>query len=151
MVVGEIMTRYIVRVSYDESAFQAAELMRRNKIGVLPVVRGTSVVGMVTDRDIVTRCIAQGRTPIETAVDRIMSQPAVCVEAVTPIPEAMALMAKHKVKRLPVTQSGALTGMVSLSDLTGAMPPNTIAETYQNIFAGGQADTGSSFLDTLFT
>ena len=125
MVVGEIMTRYIVRVSYDESAFQAAELMRRNKIGVLPVVRGTSVVGMVTDRDIVTRCIAQGRTPIETAVDRIMSQPAVCVEAVTPIPEAMALMAKHKVKRLPGTQSDTLTRKISLTKFTESIPPNT--------------------------
>ena len=72
MVVEEVMSRYIVRVSYDESAFRASELMRRNKIGVLPVVRGTSVVGMITDRDLVTRCIAQGKLPIETAVDRIM-------------------------------------------------------------------------------
>jgi CBS domain-containing protein len=145
------MTRYIVRVSYDESAFRAAELMRRNKIGGLPVVRGNSVVGMVTDRDLVTRCIAQGKTPIETAVDRIMSQPAICVETSTPVPEAMALMARHKVKRLPVTQGGVLAGMVSLSDLTGAMPPDTIGETYQNIFTGGQANTGSSFLNTLFS
>lgn len=151
MVVGEMMSRYIVRVSYDESAFRAAELMRRNKIGVLPVVRGNSVVGMVTDRDIVTRCIALGRTPIETAVDRIMTQPAVTVEAATPVAEAMALMAKHQVKRLPVTQNGSLTGIVSLCDLPQAMPPETVAETYRNIFAEGQADAGHSFLDTFFS
>ena len=151
MVVSEAMTRYIVRVSYDESAFWAAELMRRNKVGSLPVVRGNSVVGMITDRDIVTRCIARGRNPLDTAVDRIMTQPAVCIEAASPLPEAAALMARHRVKRLPVTQNGALAGMVSLSDLPRAIPSDAVAETYQNIFAEGQADAGNSFLDTLFT
>ncbi len=151
MVVEEVMSRYIVRVSYDESAFRASELMRRNKIGVLPVVRGTSVVGMITDRDLVTRCIAQGKLPIETAVDRIMSQPAICIEAATPVHEAVSLMARHKIKRLPVTQKGALVGMVSLSDLTKSISPDAIAKTYQNIFTGGQADSGNSFLETFFT
>lgn len=151
MTVGEVMTRYIVRVSYDESAFRAAELMRRNRIGVLPVVRGNSVVGMITDRDIVTRCIARGRVPLDTAVDRIMTQPAVCVDAAAPLPEAMALMTQHRVKRLPVTRNGALAGMVSLSDLPGSISSGAVAETYQNIFSEGQADAGNSFLDTLFT
>lgn len=152
MVVSEVMSRYVVRVSYDESAYRAAALMRRSKIGVLPVTRGTTVVGVITDRDIVTRCIAMGRTPLETTVDAIMTQPPVVVEVSTPVDQAMALMAKHQVKRLPVVQKGALAGVVSLSDLLGAVPQQAVAGAYQDIFTPNSgSDSGPSFLGSLFT
>lgn len=152
MLVSEIMSRYVVRVSYEESAYRAAELMRRSKIGVLPVVRGSSIVGVVTDRDIVTRCIAMGKAALDTSVDVIMTQPPVVVEAGALVSEAMALMAKHKIKRLPVVQKGALAGMVSLSDLPGTVPQESVAGAYEDIFAPGTgSDSGPSFLGTLFT
>ncbi len=151
MTVGELMSQYIVRVSYDESAFRAAELMRRNKIGVLPVVRGNSIVGVITDRDIVTRCIALGKKPIETSVDRIMTQPAISIETVAPVTEAAALMARHQIKRVPVTRNGALVGMVSLCDLPRAMPSELVAGAYRDIFTCGPSDAKQTFLDTLFS
>lgn len=150
MTAGERMTRYVVRISYDESAFRAAELMRKNRVGVLPVVQGGKVVGVITDRDIVTRCVAGGRSPRDTIVDRIMSRPAVCVESSAPLPDALALMAESKVKRLPVLKDGALVGMLCLSDAAPTASEALLSETYRSVFSK-DSDEGYFFFRTLFS
>lgn len=151
MLVSDVMSRYVVRVSYDDSAFRAAELMRRNKIGVLPVLRGNSVVGVVTDRDIITRCVALGKPPLSTTVDSIMTSPAVCVEVETPLAEAMEQMARKQIKRVPVLSGGRLSGMLSLCDLPGKVSGKSVAGTYQQIFTpGAGSDSGPSVWSTLF-
>ena len=150
MTAGERMTRYVVRISYDESAFRAAELMRKNRVGALPVVQGGKVVGIVTDRDIVTRCIAGGRSPLDTIVDRIMSRPAVCVESSSPLPDALALMAENRVKRLPVLKEGKLVGMLCLSDAAVSSSETLLSETYRSVFSG-HSDEGSFFFHTFFS
>ena len=151
MDLSELMSRYVVRISYDESAARAAELMRRNRIGILPVVQGDRVVGVLTDRDLVTRCLAPGAVPIETAVDRIMTRPAVSVEWNAPVGDVLTLMARHQVKRLPVTRQGNLIGMVSLSDLPPALSDTVVADAYRKIFSGAPSSGGNAAWESIFS
>ena len=151
MKVADLMSRYVVRVSYDETVFRASELMRRNGIGVLPVMRDRSIVGVVTDRDIITRCVARGKQATQTIVDSVMTQPPVSIEASAPVDEAMALLSKHQIKRLPVTEGGQLCGMLSLSDLSTTQPKQAMAETYTDIFTPSGSDSDSSYFDSMFS
>lgn len=119
MNVKECMTSHVIAVSPEENAAVAARLMARYNVGALPVraVDG-SLCGMITDRDLVLRCMALERAPEKTAVSRIMS----CrVKSVTPdasVYQAASIMAKEQVRRLPVVEGRKLVGMLSLGDLS---------------------------------
>lgn len=119
MKVRELMTPRVIRISPEESTAVAARTLTHYNIGALPVCGADGqLCGMVTDRDIVTRCLAAGRQPENTAVRDIMSRNVVSAMPEMDAGAAASLMARQQVRRLPVVEKGSLCGMVTLGDLS---------------------------------
>ncbi len=118
MKVRDIMTQPAIYVDPAESVEVAARTLTHYNIGALPVCNsGGKICGVVTDRDLVTRCVASGRRPSETAVREVMTGK---VEQVQPDMDAAVaahMMGRLQIRRLPVVENGKLCGMVSLGDL----------------------------------
>lgn len=118
MKVRDIMTNSVIKIHPEESVEVAARALAHYNIGALPVCdAGGKVCGLVTDRDLVTRCIAANRSPSATKVREVMTNRVLSVAPDTQIGVAAHLMGRQQVRRLPVVENGALCGMVSLGDL----------------------------------
>ncbi|MBM7579484.1 CBS domain-containing protein [Jeotgalibacillus terrae] len=116
MNIREVMTDEIYTCKITDSVETAAELMKTHNIGVLPVLdKNGSPAGMVTDRDIVIRGVAEHK---EQTVDQVMTHELIHVTPDTPAEEAADLMASTQVRRLPVIENGQVIGIVSLGDLS---------------------------------
>ena len=119
MKVQEVMTQTVIRISPIESAAVAARTLTHYNIGALPVCGGDGrLCGVLTDRDIVTRCLAAGQQPEKTLVRSIMTNNVVSVRPDMDLGVAASLMARRQVRRLPVVENGSLCGMISLGDLS---------------------------------
>ena len=120
MKIRDVMTDTVIRISPDENVAVAARMLTHYNIGALPVC-GTngSLWGVVTDRDMVTRCLASGRSAEMTPVRDVMSGNPVWVTPETEVSEAARLMGTRQIRRLPVLEAGKICGMVSLGDLSG--------------------------------
>ncbi len=118
MKVQELMSGKLVRIAPEENAQVAARLLSRHNLGSLPVcTREGKLRGMLTDRDIVLRCVAAGEEPAQTKVSDIMTRRLITVDADASVQKAAEIMAREQVRRLPVEQEGKLVGMLSLGDL----------------------------------
>ena len=118
MEVKELMNPGVVWVEPTATAALAARLLSRHNLGALPVCAGDGRLrGMVTDRDIVLRCVAAEEDPAQTPVRDIMTRGCATVTPQDDCREATRLMAQQQVRRLPVVDRGKLVGMISLSDL----------------------------------
>ncbi len=137
MKVREVMTAPAIRISPEESVEVAARTLAHYNIGALPVCGSDGrLCGLVTDRDLVTRCVAPGMKPGQTAVRQVMTGSIVAARPDMDAAEAATLMGSHQVRRLPVMENGRLCGMVSLADLvadgmTGAA--NALSDICSNI------------------
>lgn len=116
-IVKDIMTKEILAVLPDNTVEEAAVLMYENDIGSVPVVFEGKIKGILTDRDIVVRCIAKGKETSKTKVFEVMSNNVTSLSPEQTVHDAITLMAKEKVRRLPVTKNGVIDGMVSLADI----------------------------------
>ena len=118
MKIRQIMSSPAISVGEGETVEVAARTLAQYNIGVLPVcnTRG-EVCGMVTDRDLVTRCMAANKQPGKTTVKEIMTGQVASIQPDTEIGVAAHLMGRLQVRRLPVVENGRLCGMVSLGDL----------------------------------
>ena len=118
MKVCDIMTGKVVSVSQREPITAAARLMKRHNLGALPVCDDEGRLrGMVTDRDIVTRCVAADMDPADTMLREIMSRGIRTCSSQDTVDTAAETMRKEQVRRLPVTDEGRLVGIVSLADM----------------------------------
>jgi CBS domain-containing protein len=118
MKVKDIMTKEMEVIPGSASVKEAAEIMKRYDIGSLPIVEGSRVVGILTDRDIVLRSDAPGHDPNEVTVKDIMTGKLAVVSADQDVTEAARLMAERQVRRLPVVDRDMqLIGIVSLGDI----------------------------------
>lgn len=121
MKVRDVMTSPAIRIHPEEPVSVAARRLEHYNIGALPVCGSDGkVCGMVTDRDIVVRCLAAERRPENTTVEQVMTGRVLTVDAETSLADAAKLMGEQQIRRLPVVQSGKLCGMLSLGDLAGA-------------------------------
>ena len=112
------MTKPVIRIHPDEPVSVAARTLEHYNIGILPVCGADGRIrGLVSDRDLVTRCIAAGRSPSNTPVRQIMTSQVIWAGADDDVAEAAALMGSRQIRRLPVVENGKLCGMVSLGDL----------------------------------
>lgn len=119
MNVKSCMNTHVIAVTPEESVAVAARLMARHNVGVLPVkARDGSLCGMITDRDMVTRCMALERSPAETSVARIMTSRVASIAPTATLEQAADKMAREQVRRLPVVEGRRLVGMVTLGDLS---------------------------------
>lgn len=114
----DVMSRRVISVRAEEPVSAAARLMKQTNVGALPVCdSGGRLRGLVTDRDIVTRCVALGSDPEDTPVSEIMTRGIVSAQEETPVEECAGNMARLQVRRLPVTENGRVVGMLTLADL----------------------------------
>ncbi len=118
MKLKDIMTQSVVSIHPEESVAVAARSLTHYNIGALPVCADDGkVCGVLTDRDLVTRCLASGKTPENTKVREIMSAQVISASPEMDTAVAAHLMGRQQVRRLPVVENGKLCGMVSLGDL----------------------------------
>jgi len=96
---------------------EAAQLMREGHIGSLPITADEQLVGMITDRDIAMRVVAEAADHTNTSVGDVSSRDLVTVEPDEDLDEALQLMARHQVRRLPVVENGRLVGIVAQADI----------------------------------
>ena len=118
MKLRDIMTQSPVKIHPDESVAVAARMLTRHNIGVLPVC-GTDgkLCGVVTDRDLVTRCMASQRSAEQMRVRDVMTGRVISAAPDMETGAAAHLMGREQVRRLPIVENGKLCGMVSLGDL----------------------------------
>lgn len=118
MKIRDIMTDSVVKIHPEETVAVAARTLAHYNIGILPVCGGDGrVCGLVTDRDLVTRCMAAGRSPENTRVREVMTGQVVSAQPDMDTGAAAHLMGRQQIRRLPVVENGRLCGMVSLGDL----------------------------------
>ena len=116
--IREIMTSNPSTVEPDKTVVDAARIMKQEDAGVVPVTENGRLTGMVTDRDIAIRVVAEGRDPQSTSVREVASKDLVTVDPEQDLDEALRLMAKHQVRRLPVVEEdGRLVGVVAQADV----------------------------------
>lgn len=118
MKLRDVMSNPVIRIRPEESVAVAARTLARYNIGALPVCGSDGrVCGLVTDRDIVTRCLAANRSPSTTTVRDVMTSQVVSARPDMDTGLAAGLMGREQIRRLPVVENGRLCGMVSLGDL----------------------------------
>lgn len=121
MQVRHVMSSPVIRIGAEESVSVAARTLTHYNIGVLPVCSSDGrLCGVVTDRDIVTRCLAANRSPEDTTVRQIMTSQVLSVKPDMDAGAAAHLMGRQQVRRLPVVENEKLCGMLSLADLAGS-------------------------------
>ncbi len=123
--VRQVMTPRVTAVSPDASLVEAAQLMRARDIGDVLVTEHGRVLGVLTDRDITVRAVADGADPLTVSCRAICTPEPVMVTTDTPVSEAVHLMRRHAVRRLPVVENGQPLGMVSLGDLAERHDPGS--------------------------
>ncbi|MGC8936153.1 MAG: cyclic nucleotide-binding/CBS domain-containing protein [Candidatus Methanomethylicaceae archaeon] len=114
--VSEFMTKKLVTISPEASVFEASRLMSEKNIGSVIVVEGKRLVGIITERDVLTM-VSSRLSPEKTQVKEIMSKPVVACTPECNIDEAASLMQAHKIKHLPVVKGDELVGIFTTYDL----------------------------------
>ena len=132
-IVNEVMTHDPRSLTPESTVAEAARFMRDDDVGSLPLVEGSKCIGMVTDRDIVLRVVAESR-PLDAPVREIAAKQLVTIDPQQPVDEAMRLMAEHRLRRLPVCdEEGRLVGIVAQADVALYASPEQTGETVAEI------------------
>jgi CBS domain-containing protein len=127
------MTPTVSTAGPSQSLADAAKVMKGDDVGSVPVVDGELLVGILTDRDIVVRAVAEGRDPQTVKVDEIASREPVTVQPDQNLDDALELMVRHQVRRLPVTEDGRLVGMLAQADIAVEAKPKRVGEAVEEI------------------
>ena len=131
--IRDLMTRSPATAEPSRTVAAVAQIMAQEHVGPVPIVEGGRLVGLVTDRDLVIRVIAEGRDPNSTTIGEIASADLVTVEPDTDLSEALQLMAQNQVRRLPVVEGGQLVGIVAQADIARAADEEQTGEVVQQI------------------
>ena len=116
--IREVMTSKLCSIDTDKSVAYAAKMMRDEDVGIAPIVEGDRLVGVLTDRDIAVRVVAEGRDPEQVKVTEVASRDVVTLDPQQDLDEALRLMAQHQVRRLPVVEEdGRLVGVLAQADV----------------------------------
>jgi len=133
----DIMTPNVECVQEHQTLVDAARKMRDLDVGALPVCGDDDKLrGIITDRDIVVRCLADGGDPASVTAGSLTQGKPVTIGADDSVDEAMATMAKHQVRRLPVIDGHRLVGIISEADIAQNAPSGDVAETVEAVTEG---------------
>jgi CBS domain-containing protein len=121
------MTKPVLRIDEDSTAQQAAEVMGRKHVGALLVTKREDVVGIITERDILSKIIATQDSLEETGVKEVMSKSLVTVDRDATGEDAIRAMVENDVRRLPVTENDRIIGIFTTSDVTKLVSMNQVA------------------------
>ena len=125
--IKDVMTKRPRTLPEDASLMDAARIMRDEAIGDVIVTKSDGrACGILTDRDIVVRALAESRDPLTTRLSEVCSRTIVDIEPERTIDEAVKLMADHHIRRIPVMENGKPVGVVSLGDLAQARDPHSV-------------------------
>ena len=136
MKVRDIMSTDVETATPDTTLEQIATMMKEQDVGSIPVVDGDELTGIVTDRDIVVRCIATGDDPSEVEAEQILSGDLQTVEPDDDVEQAARIMSRHQIRRLPVVEDGELVGMVSIGDIAVKEDEDTAGDALEDISEG---------------
>lgn len=132
--VSDVMTRDVEAAKPDMTTQEAARVMRDRNIGSLPVVEGTRVIGLVTDRDITIRAVADGKSPGDCRVQDVMSKDVVCVREEDSLAEAERIMHDRQLRRLPVVKDeGVLVGYLAFAKVARNEDPEQTGQVIQGV------------------
>ncbi|MDX6408425.1 MAG: hypothetical protein QOE13_1496 [Gaiellaceae bacterium] len=115
--IRDVMTSNPCTIDAESSVAYAAKMMQEEDVGLAPIVEGDKLIGMLTDRDIATRVTAEGRNPDQVKVRDVASKQLVTIDPQQDLDDALRMMAKHQVRRLPVVEDGRLVGVVAQADI----------------------------------
>ncbi|MET0514217.1 MAG: CBS domain-containing protein [Nitrospiraceae bacterium] len=115
--INQLMTRQLVALPTGTSVVEAARVMNNNKIGSVFIEKNESIVGIVTEPDIVRKVVGESKQPFFVPVESIMSSPVIGIDERRPITEAADLMQQHGTRHLAVMKSGTIVGVLSVRDL----------------------------------
>ena len=116
------------------NAADAAAMMKQFDTGVIPLAEGGRLVGLVTDRDLVVRVLAERKDPLEVRLQEIATTAPITVSPDTKLSDARSMMAEHRIRRLPVVKAGELVGILSLGDVALAdASERAVGETLEEI------------------
>jgi len=145
MKVSEVMTTEIETVPLNSTLEEVASIMKVEDVGAVPVIdEDDDLVGIITDRDIVVRCVAEGKDPSETRVEVVLSHDLETIEPDADLEEAVQLMSDKQIRRLPVCEDGELVGMLSIGDVAvktpdGATPARLLRDISHGVKGNGAA------------
>lgn len=136
MLLREIMQRKVTTVSTDCTIREAAQKMKDYRVGYLLITNSGELKGCITDRDLAT-WLAEGRDPDEARVSSIMQRNVITANPDTDVFNASKIMARRRVRRLPVMEDGSLVGLVSSSDIASVIEEEVdnflhVEEAYQH-------------------
>ncbi|OIO64725.1 inosine-5-monophosphate dehydrogenase [Candidatus Woesearchaeota archaeon CG_4_10_14_0_2_um_filter_57_5] len=120
--VMDAMTTQVITVTPEQSAEDCAKIMAAKRVGSVLVLKGNRPIGIITEQDLVRKLMAQGQNPATTPAKDIMDDRLVTIPRDTDISEAIALMAKHVIRHLPVAEDGKLYGMITAKDILKIEP-----------------------------
>jgi len=120
--VEDVMVKEVITISENSTVKEAAEVMNKFEIGCLIAVRKGKAIGIITERDLLKRVVADTRDVTKTEVKDVMSSPLVIVEPSMDLEEAVKLMFQMKIKKLPVVDGKRLVGLISLTDIARFQP-----------------------------
>jgi CBS domain-containing protein len=122
-------------IGEGDSVATAAQRMRDLGVGALPICGADDRLhGILTDRDIVVKCVAEGRDPAQTRTGDLAQEALVWAKAAAPVGEVLHKMENHRVKRLPVIEDHRLVGMISEADLARGLNPRRLAEFVEKVY-----------------
>ncbi|QIZ07328.1 CBS domain-containing protein [Priestia megaterium] len=141
-IIRDIMTEEVECCTLLDNVYEVALKMKQLNVGAIPIIDQEKLVGMITDRDIVVRGVAE-KHPGSTKVEDIMSNDLITVTPDSSSKDAAKLMAKHQIRRLPVVEEGKLIGIVSLGDfaireLTDDQAKEALTEISEQNYNGAQ-------------
>jgi CBS domain-containing protein len=132
--ISEVMTSDPRSVTADSTVAEAARLMRDEDAGIVPITEGDRLVGVVTDRDIAIKVAAEGKDAQSTKVSEIAASNLVTIDPQQDLDEALRLMAKHQVRRLPVVEEdGRLVGILAQADVARHADPARTGKVVEEI------------------
>jgi CBS domain-containing protein len=134
-VARDVMTPDPACCSPTTTLDEVAKMMIQNDCGEIPVVDSSDqLIGVITDRDIVCRVVAEGKNPMAYTAETCMSEPVVTVTADTPLDDILSTMEKHQIRRIPVVdERGCCAGIIAQADLAWAEPQEQVAELVREV------------------
>jgi CBS domain-containing protein len=132
--IRDVMTENPCAIDGAKSVAYAAKMMRDEDVGVAPIVEGDKLIGVLTDRDIATRVVAEGKEPDQTTAREVASKNVVTIDPQQDLDEALRLMAQHQVRRIPVVEEdGRLVGVLAQADVAREADPEQTGQVVQEI------------------
>ena len=118
MRVKDCMCKNVIKATTDTTLYEIAQLMQKNDIGCIPICNTeNNLIGFVTDRDIITRCVAKNKNCNQTIVKDIMTNNIIKTTPDTEITAAAEIMSNNQIKRLPVIENNKIVGILTIGDL----------------------------------